>query len=77
MFFSEQRVDALIEVIKGFESVEARFDPGFIWSQVQCFDVSRFQAQMHAFVSEKLDDFRKRAGLGQLFRGIPVLEREG
>lgn len=59
-----QTVDALIEAMKLFESVEGRFDAAFIRAHAERFDTSRFKAEMQAFVSEKLADFRRDAGLG-------------
>jgi glycosyltransferase involved in cell wall biosynthesis len=58
-----QTVDALIEAIKLFESVEGRFDPAFIRAHAERFDTSRFKAEMQAFVSEKVEEFRRHAGL--------------
>jgi glycosyltransferase involved in cell wall biosynthesis len=62
-----QTVDALIEAVKLFESVEGRFDPAFIRAHAERFDTSRFKTEMQAFVKEKLDDFRRGAGLGPGF----------
>jgi glycosyltransferase involved in cell wall biosynthesis len=59
-----QTVDALIEAVRLFESIEGRFKPSFIRAHAERFDTSRFKAEMLAFVNEKLDDFRRRAGLG-------------
>jgi hypothetical protein len=63
LFFREQTVDSLIEPIRRFESVEERFDSGFIGSHVQSFDVSRFKAEMQAFIGHKLSEFHHRARL--------------
>jgi glycosyltransferase involved in cell wall biosynthesis len=64
LFFPSQTVDALIEAVKLFESVEGSFDPAVIRAHAERFDTSRFKAEMQAFVSEKLADFRRGAGLG-------------
>ncbi|HEV2380186.1 MAG TPA: glycosyltransferase [Terriglobia bacterium] len=63
VFFREQTVNSVIEAIGRFESIEGRFDPAFIRSRVQIFDVSRFKAEMLALVNEKLRDFTRGAGL--------------
>ena len=63
LFFREQTVDALAEAIERLESIEGRFDPAFIRSHVQAFDVSRFKAEMQAFIDEKMGEFRRHFGL--------------
>jgi glycosyltransferase involved in cell wall biosynthesis len=63
IFFSPQTVDALVEAVRLFESIEGRFDPAVIRANAERFDESRFKVEMGAFVSEKLAEFRHRAGL--------------
>jgi len=63
VFFTSQTVDALVEAMRLFESVEDRFDPAFVRANAQRFDVSRFKVEMGAFIAEKLADFRRDAGL--------------
>jgi hypothetical protein len=65
LFFSEQTVDALVEAIERFEVVEGHFDPVFIRSHVQAFDVCRFRAEMQGFIDAKLGEFRRERGLGE------------
>jgi glycosyltransferase involved in cell wall biosynthesis len=61
VFFSNQSVNSLVEAMRFFESVEARFSPVFIRGQVQRFSGDRFKAEMRAFVTEKLAEFRSLA----------------
>ena len=57
VFFSHQSAESLVEAMRVFESVEARFSPVFIRAQVQRFDVSRFKREMGEFVAEKMATF--------------------
>ena len=59
IFFAPQSVEALVEAIRTFESVESRFSPAFIRAQVERFDVSRFKAEMGAFIAEKVSERRR------------------
>ena len=61
VFFSNQSVESLVEAVGFFEAVEARFSPVFIRGQVQRFSGDRFKAEMRAFVTEKLAEFRSLA----------------
>ncbi len=58
IFFAPQSVEALVEAIRVFESVESRFSPAFIRSQVERFHTPRFKAEMGAFIAEKLAETR-------------------
>ena len=58
IFFPEQSVESLVEAIRVFESVESRFSPAFIRAHASRFDVSHFRAEMGAFISSKLLEFR-------------------
>lgn len=62
VFFAPQTVDALVEAVRLFESIEGRFDPALIRANAERFDVSRFKAEMGAFISEKLAEFRRDDG---------------
>lgn len=62
VFFAPQTVDALVEAVRLFESIEERFDPAFIRANAERFDVSRFKAEMGAFISGKLAEFRDSVG---------------
>ena len=64
IFFSEQTVDAMVEAIRTFEAVEARFSPSFIRSSVQRFSVSRFKSEMERFIEESLTRHGALALLG-------------
>jgi glycosyltransferase involved in cell wall biosynthesis len=57
VFFARQSVESLVEAMRVFESVEARFSPVFIRAQVERFDVSRFRREMAEFVVEKMAAF--------------------
>jgi glycosyltransferase involved in cell wall biosynthesis len=71
IFFGQQSVESLVEAMRVFESVEARFSPVFIRTQVQRFDVSRFKREMGELVAEKVaaihDSFRTAGAYGQRF----------
>ncbi|HEV2495122.1 MAG TPA: glycosyltransferase [Terriglobia bacterium] len=58
IFFTEQSVDSLVEAIERFESMERRFSPARIQTHAQGFGVTRFQAEMRAFIEEALAEFR-------------------
>jgi glycosyltransferase involved in cell wall biosynthesis len=57
IFFGQQSVESLVEAIRVFESVEARFSPLFIRAHAQRFDVSRFKKEMLEFIDDKLAAF--------------------
>lgn len=57
IFFQQQTVDSLIEAIRWFESVQDRFSPEAIRAQSLRFNVSRFKAEMWAFITEKWAEF--------------------
>jgi glycosyltransferase involved in cell wall biosynthesis len=61
VFFSNQSVESLVEAMRFFEAVEARFSPGFIRQHVQRFSRDRFKREMGAFVAERLAEFRGRS----------------
>jgi glycosyltransferase involved in cell wall biosynthesis len=58
VFFAEQSVDALVETIERFESMESRFSPPHIRAHARGFGEARFKAEISAFVEEKLAEFR-------------------
>jgi glycosyltransferase involved in cell wall biosynthesis len=64
LLFPAQTVQALVQAVQLFESVEGRFDPAFIRAHAERFDKARFKAEMQAFVTEKVAEFRCRAGMG-------------
>lgn len=70
VFFSEQSVDSLAEAIRLFESVEAGFSPQFIRLQTERFDVSRFKAEMGAFIAEKMEEFRNSARCRRAYAAV-------
>jgi glycosyltransferase involved in cell wall biosynthesis len=57
IFFGQQSVESLVEAMRVFESVEARFSPVFIRAHAQRFDVSRFKKEMFEFIENKLTAF--------------------
>ena len=57
IFFGQQSVESLVEAMRVFESVEARFSPVFIRAHAQRFDVSRFKKEMFEFIENKLAGF--------------------
>jgi glycosyltransferase involved in cell wall biosynthesis len=57
IFFGQQSVESLVEAMRVFESVEARFSPVFIRAHAQRFDVSRFKREMFEFIENKLATF--------------------
>ncbi len=63
VFFAGQETESMAEAIRTFESVETRFDPHFIRSNVQRFDLSHFQSNMRQFVAQCLAEFRGPASL--------------
>ncbi len=54
VFFAPQSVEALVDAIRLFESMEKRFSPAFIRSQAERFDAFRFKSEMAAFIEEKM-----------------------
>lgn len=54
VFFPEQTPDSLVNAIRLFESVEARFSPRLIQSHAWRFDVSRFKDEITQFVASRL-----------------------
>lgn len=56
VFFAEQSVDALMDAMQRFESLEMEFSPEFIRSSVLRFDVSRFKSEMSDFIDYCLAD---------------------
>jgi glycosyltransferase involved in cell wall biosynthesis len=60
VFFAEQSPESLAEAIRFFESNETRFSPAFIRRHAERFDVSRFKAEMGAFINLKMLEFRNR-----------------
>ena len=60
VFFAEQSAESLAEAIRFFESNETRFSPAFIRRHSERFDVSRFEAEMRAFINMKVQEFRNK-----------------
>src|SRR5579863_4093329 len=58
VFFAEQSVDGLLEAMERFESMESRFSPARIQGHAQRFGVTRFKAEIRAFIEEALAEFR-------------------
>ena len=56
LFFPEQTVDSLMQVIERFEQMH--FDPQVIRAHAENFDTTVFQQKICAFVQEKLDEHR-------------------
>ena len=52
VFFREQTVEALVEVVRGFD--ENAFDPAAIRAQAQQFDVAVFKERLGAFIEEEM-----------------------
>jgi len=63
VFFTRQTVDALVDAVRLFESVEHRFNTVFIRAHAKRFDVTRFKTEMGEFICEKMAEFRRDAGL--------------
>jgi len=65
VFFPEQSAESLAEAVRFFESNETRFSPAFIRRHAERFDVSRFKAEMRAFINLKMLEFisREKAGV--------------
>jgi glycosyltransferase involved in cell wall biosynthesis len=60
IFFAEQSADSMAAAIRLFESNESRFSPDFIRRHAQRFGVSRFKAEMSAFIDARMLEFRNR-----------------
>jgi glycosyltransferase involved in cell wall biosynthesis len=60
IFFAEPSAESLAEAIRFFESHEARLSPAFIRRHAERFDVSRFKAEMSAFINRKMLEFRNK-----------------
>jgi hypothetical protein len=60
IFFAEQSADSLSAAIRLFESNESRFSPAFIQRHAEGFGVSRFKAEMRAFIDARMLEFRSR-----------------
>lgn len=60
IFFAEQSADSLAAAIRLFESNESRFSPAFIRRHAERFGVSRFKAEMRAFIDARMLEFRSR-----------------
>jgi len=60
VFFAEQSADSLAGAIRLFESNESRFSPAFIQRHAERFGVSRFKAEMRAFISARMLEFRNK-----------------
>jgi glycosyltransferase involved in cell wall biosynthesis len=71
LLFPSQTVNALVEAVRLFETVEGRFSPAFIRAHAERFDVTRFNAEMQAFVNEKLAEFRGHLRLPGEPPGMP------
>ena len=60
IFFAEQSADSMAAAIRLFESNESRFSPAFIQRHAQRFGVSRFKAEMRAFIDARMLEFRNK-----------------
>jgi glycosyltransferase involved in cell wall biosynthesis len=60
VFFAEQSADSLAGAIRLFESKESLFSPVFIQRHAERFGVSRFKAEMRAFIDARMLEFRNR-----------------
>jgi glycosyltransferase involved in cell wall biosynthesis len=60
VFFAEQSAESLADAIRFFESNETRFSPAFIRGHAERFDVSRFKAEMGAFIDLKMLEYRNK-----------------
>jgi glycosyltransferase involved in cell wall biosynthesis len=60
VFFAEQSCESLAEAIRFFESIERHFSPAFVRRNAERFDVSRFKAEMGAFINVKMLEFRNK-----------------
>lgn len=58
VFFSTQTLEALIEAIEAFESVEGRFSPPLIRNHVQRFSTARFKAEIGEYLTGRVEEFR-------------------
>jgi glycosyltransferase involved in cell wall biosynthesis len=58
VFFHDQSVDALVEAMQSFESVEGLFSRAFIRANAEHFDAGRFKNEMSEFISAKMKEFR-------------------
>jgi glycosyltransferase involved in cell wall biosynthesis len=57
VFFQEQSIDALVEAIRTFESIEHTFCPFFIQKQTSRFSPEKFRQRFAQFLSLKWDEF--------------------
>ena len=62
VFFPEQSADSLAAAIRFFESNESLFSPAVIRQHAKRFDVSRFKAEMRAFIGARMLEFRNKRG---------------
>ena len=60
IFLAEQSLEPLAEGRRFFESNETRLSPAFIRGHPERFDVSRFKAEMGAFINLKMLEFVRR-----------------
>jgi len=62
VFFPEQTPESMAAAIDRFETAEASFDPHFIQSCAQRFDLPRFQSSMSEFIGHCLEEFHRPHG---------------
>jgi glycosyltransferase involved in cell wall biosynthesis len=58
IFFPEQNPESLTDAIRRFESADERFDPKFIRSSAQRFDLATFQSHMRCVIDQCLEEHR-------------------
>jgi glycosyltransferase involved in cell wall biosynthesis len=56
VFFREQTIDNVADVIASFESIESRFSPEYIHRHAEKFDKNHFLARMSRLVAEQLGE---------------------
>ena len=64
LFFPEQTAESLIQAVERFEQMQ--FDPQVIRAHALTFDTAVFQQKIHAFVQEKLDEYRVNFNLPRI-----------
>lgn len=77
IFFRKQTVEAIIDAVKRFETMESRFDRKEIRAHAERFSVERFQAEFRAFVEKAIGDFHERKGKklqGEESKSFPKLQ---
>jgi len=60
VLFAKQSAESLAAAIRFFESNESRFSPTLIRHHAERFEVSRFKAEMRAFIGARMLEFRNK-----------------